>query len=186
MLAIVGFITVGNTFGLFPTVTYSPYDKDVYIIQLFKSEENVGFSLITKGIAIPSYSKIGNYELRALNRNGIVIESYKFNFDDTIMVEPNPDCITEEEVIITNTQKCPPFKPMIKLESSSIILIMQFSLEITEFQVLKDGKIIAVRKLFDEPIFKQDPFTEVTESIQGGIVDKKAQRLFESGSSGTL
>ncbi len=190
MVSVIGIATLGQIsgiFAVFPTLiestTYSTYVKDVYAIQLFKSGENVGFSLVVKGKAIPSYSKIGNYELRSLNRYGRILERIKFNFDDIIMVDPLPECITDEGIIITNTRKCQPFESMIKLEDTSIILNMKFHSSITEFQLLKNNELLAVRKLVEKPILKQDPFTKLIEQQridQTGIIDAEAQRLFET------
>ncbi|MFH1319715.1 MAG: hypothetical protein ABII90_03565 [Bacteroidota bacterium] len=185
---IIGIGTLGQALGIFSipmfpekAVTHSPYAKDVYMIQLFKDGDNVGFSLITEGIGIPNYGRTDSYELRSLNGD-IVLQSVKFGFSDVIMVELSPECITDEGILITDTDECQSFDSMIEKEFSSIILNLEFSEEITEFQVLKDGEILAVRKLVEEPVLGQDPFTEIMEPSQTGIIDSEAQKLFETGS----
>jgi len=191
ILAGVGAIVAGQALGIFTifqppekAISYSPYAKDVYTVQLFKSGDSVGFSLVVRERAIPSYFKIGDYELRSLDAHGNVLESIKFNFDDTIMVDPNPECITDEGIVITGTPECPAFDSVIQKEDTSIILNMQYFDEIAEFQLLKEGEILAINKLTEEPTSGQDPFSELIEQqriSQTGIVDIEAQRLFETG-----
>lgn len=154
--------------------------KEVYTVVLFKASEQVGISLAVKGDAIPSYGKIGEYELKGL-AYGRVVKSTKFDFDDTIVYDPKPECITDSGELITNTSNCQPFEPIVELENVTKLVNLEYRRGMNEIQLFKGTELLAKHRLDGQaPDTSYNPFIQPASNIESGsIKDLEAEQLFE-------
>ncbi|MBU1083223.1 hypothetical protein KKE14_02185 [Patescibacteria group bacterium] len=184
VVGIIYFPVFKQYFGFQPSSASSNI-KEVYTVMLFKASEQVGISLAVKGNAIPSYGKIGEYELKGL-AYGRVVESTKFNFDGTIMYDPKEECITENGELITNTSNCQPFEPMVTLDNVTKLVNLEYRRGMNEIQLFKGTELLAKHRLDGKaPNTSYNPFVQPTSNIGSGsgITDPEAERLFEGKTS---